>query len=92
MQNYKKIKHAVALRYEKEKDAAPVVTAKGKGLVAEKIISLAKKHDVPVKENALVAYELYKLELNEEIPSELYEAVAIILAAIYECDKIAQMR
>lgn len=90
MQNYKKIKHAVALRYEKEKDPAPVVTAKGKGRIAEKIISLAKEHDVPVEENILLTYELYKLELYQEIPSELYEAVAIILAAIYECDKIVQ--
>ena len=90
MNDYKKIKRAVALRYQQEKDRAPVVTAKGQGRVAEKIISLAEEHDIPVEKNSLLAYELFKLELNQEIPVELYEAVAIILTAIYQCDQKAK--
>ena len=54
MNDYKKIKRAVALRYQQEKDRAPVVTAKGQGRVAEKIISLAEEHDIPVEKNSLL--------------------------------------
>ncbi len=86
MRNYSKIKHAVALRYQQEKDRAPVVTAKGQGRVAEKIITLAKENGIPVEENTLLVHELFKLDLNQEIPSEIYEAVAILLASIQELD------
>jgi flagellar biosynthesis protein len=86
LRNYSKIKHAVALRYQQEKDRAPVVTAKGQGRVAEKIITLAKENGIPVEENTLLVHELFKLDLNQEIPSEIYEAVAILLASIQELD------
>jgi len=80
----KKNLKAVALRYEKFKDIAPKVVAKGKGEVAEKIIEIAKKHNIPIKKDEDLAEILSKLELYEEIPEELYEVVAEILAFVYE--------
>lgn len=74
---------AAALKYDAKKDAAPKVTARGRGLVAEKIIELARKHDVPIKSDPALVQILSKLELEEQIPAELYKAVAEILAFVY---------
>jgi len=75
---------AVALQYEKEKMNAPVVVAKGAGLIAEKIKELARKYKVPVVENKWLAQMLYKsVEIGEEIPVKFYQAVAEVLAYIY---------
>ncbi|WP_022854220.1 EscU/YscU/HrcU family type III secretion system export apparatus switch protein [Thermodesulfatator atlanticus] len=73
-------KKAVALKYEPAKDKAPKVVAKGEGLLAEKIIELAKDHGIPIKEDQELIEALMKIELEREIPPELYEAVAIVLA------------
>ncbi|MBI5408347.1 MAG: flagellar biosynthesis protein FlhB [Nitrospirae bacterium] len=75
---------AVALKYEDKKMAAPRITAKGAGVVAEKIKEIAAEHGVPIVEDKPVARALYKLELNSFIPEELYVAVAKILAYIYK--------
>ncbi len=77
---------AVALRYREGEDSAPVVTAAGDGKIADKIIEIAKEHGVPVHENRAVADALRDLNLGEEIPSELYEAVAAILAFVFQAD------
>lgn len=74
---------AAALKYDASKDAAPKVTARGRGLVAEKIIELARKHDVPIKSDPALVQILSKLELDEQIPVEIYKAVAEILAFVY---------
>ncbi len=75
---------AVALKYEREKMRAPKVVAKGRGLVAQRIIEIAHKHDVPVVENRELARTLYKLvEVGMEIPVTLYRAVAELLAYVY---------
>jgi len=73
---------AAALGYNAKKDRAPRITAKGRGVIAEKIIALARKHDIPIKEDPL-AQILYRLDLDEEIPAELYRAIAEILAFVY---------
>ena len=75
---------AAALKYERGVDAAPTVVAKGRGLVAEKIISLALENGVPVHEDRNLIEILSTIELYEEIPAELYKAVAEILAFIYK--------
>ena len=75
---------AAALKYERGKNAAPKVVAKGKGLVAEKIISLAHANGVPVHEDQYLIEILSTIDLYEEIPSELYKAVAEILAFVYK--------
>jgi flagellar biosynthesis protein len=79
----KKKPKAVALKYEKEKDAAPRVVAKGRGSVAEKIIETARVHNVPLHEDKNLVEVLEALDLETEIPPELYRAVAEVLAFIY---------
>jgi len=83
----KKRLQAAAVQYDEKHDDAPRVTASGKGYVAEKILELAREADVPVVEDAALVSALMVLELGEEIPAELYEAVARILAFIYKRDK-----
>lgn len=73
---------AVALHYEHGKDAAPRVTAKGKGAVAEAIIESARAHGVAVETNALLAEALSRLELDQQIPPELYRAVAEVIGFV----------
>jgi flagellar biosynthesis protein len=71
----------VALRYDGQ--GAPRVTAKGQGLVAEKILELARSHDIPLYEDAALAALLARVELNAEIPQNLYRAVAQVIAFAY---------
>jgi flagellar biosynthesis protein len=83
----KKREKAVALQYNKEKDPAPVVTAKGEGFVARRIVETAHSADVPVVEDAALVSALLSLELGQEIPLELYEAVARVLSWLYRLEK-----
>jgi len=79
---------AVALRYDKEKDNAPIVLAKGMDHLALKIKEIARKSGVQIVENPPLARELYKkCELNDRIPETLYKAVAEVLAFIYKAGK-----
>jgi flagellar biosynthesis protein len=73
-------KLAVALRYDGT--AAPRVTAKGRGELAERIIATAREHDVALQENALLAEALAQVELDEEIPEEMYVAVAQLIGFV----------
>jgi flagellar biosynthesis protein len=68
---------AVALHYDKT--GAPRVVAKGKGSIGEKIIEVAKAHAIPIEENEVLAGALSNVELGDEIPVELYKAVAEVL-------------
>jgi flagellar biosynthesis protein len=68
---------AVALHYDKS--GAPRVVAKGRGSIGEKIIEVAKAHDIPIEENEVLAGALSNVELGDEIPAELYRAVAEVL-------------
>jgi len=79
----KKKSKAVALKYETEKDSAPRVVAKGRDVIAEKIIETAKAHNVPLYEDKNLVLVLEALDLDTEIPPELYHAVAEVLAFIY---------
>ena len=75
---------AVALKYDATQKAAPFVVVKGAGFIAERIRELARHHGVAVVENKLVARTLYRLvDIGKEIPSNLYRAVAEILAFVY---------
>jgi flagellar biosynthesis protein len=71
---------AVALHYDKS--GAPRVVAKGRGGIGEKIIELAKAHDIPIEENEVLAGALANVELGDEIPAELYKAVAEVLVFV----------
>lgn len=72
---------AVALEYDGEN--APAVTAKGSGEIAEKIIALAKQHGIPLHEDGGLIEILAQIELGEEIPEQLYRAVAEVIAFAY---------
>ncbi|MGE5174256.1 MAG: EscU/YscU/HrcU family type III secretion system export apparatus switch protein [Betaproteobacteria bacterium] len=75
---------AAAFKYREGVDPVPTVVAKGQGPVAKKIISLARKNGVPVHEDRNLIEILSTIDLYEEIPTELYKAVAEILAYIYK--------
>ncbi|WP_206915630.1 EscU/YscU/HrcU family type III secretion system export apparatus switch protein [Alicyclobacillus suci] len=79
-----KTRRAVALRYERHREEAPRVVAKGAGEVAEAIIQSASAHDVPVMENRPLVDALIHLEVDSVIPAELYQAVAEVLAYVYQ--------
>ncbi|KRQ87044.1 Flagellar biosynthetic protein FlhB [Caloramator mitchellensis] len=80
---------AVAIRYERNKDNAPVVVAKGADLIAKRIKEIAKENNVPVVENKILARTLYaKAELDQTIPIELYQAVAEIIAYVYSIKRM----
>jgi flagellar biosynthesis protein len=68
---------AVALHYDRS--GAPRVIAKGRGSIGAKIIEVAKAHDIPIEENEVLAGALSNVELGDEIPAELYKAVAEVL-------------
>lgn len=72
---------AIALHYDKG-DGAPRVVAKGKGSLGAKIIEVAKEHDIPIEENEVLAGALSRVELGDEIPAELYKAVAEVLVFV----------
>ena len=74
---------AAALEYDRSSDAAPRVTARGRGGTAERIIALAREHGVPIKEDPALAQVLSRLDIDEQIPAELYRAVAEILSFVY---------
>jgi flagellar biosynthesis protein len=77
------MKKAVALKYDRAKDNAPKVTAKGKGPVAENIIKIAQLHELPIKQDEDLVEMLSKVELDREIPENLYKAVAEVFIFVY---------
>ena len=78
---------AVALKYDQTRDRTPSVAAKGKGETAERIIAIAKELGIPIREDANLVEVLSRLDMEEEIPPELYKAVAEILAFIYRVNQ-----
>ncbi|MNG22752.1 Flagellar biosynthetic protein FlhB [compost metagenome] len=80
---------AVALKYEPGDRSAPVVVAKGKGHLADAILAKASENGVPIQEDASLVEVLSKLEVDQEIPPELYALVAEILSFVYRSDKKA---
>lgn len=86
------IKKAVALRYQPDEDMAPRVIAKGSGEVAEQIINTAKAAGVPLQEDASLVQLLSKVDLNQQIPPELYRVVAEVLSLVYRLEVKARER
>jgi flagellar biosynthesis protein len=83
------MKRAVAMAYSSE-DGAPRVVAKGSGVTAEAIISLARESGVYVHQSPELVSLLMQIDLDSEIPPELYQAVAEILAWLYALDQHPQ--
>jgi flagellar biosynthetic protein FliR/FlhB len=76
---------SIAIKYEKGKDTTPKVVAKGADVLAFKIREIAKEHDIPIIENKPLARLIYKeVEIDQEIPQEMYQAVAEVLVAVYK--------
>ena len=80
-------KRAVALKYKQGTEGAPTVVAKGRERMAEKILELAREHDLHIHEDADLVEVLEKVELDQEIPLEVYSVVAEIFSYIYEANK-----
>lgn len=74
---------AVAVRYDAEKESSPRVVATGKGMIAEKILELARQHEIPIHHDPDLVELLAQVELFDEIPPELYTAVAEVLVWVY---------
>jgi flagellar biosynthetic protein FlhB/flagellar biosynthesis protein len=74
---------AIALKYDKEKDSAPRVLAKGLRLKAEKIREIARQYNIPIMKNVSLANALYRIDVGQEVPEELYDAVAEVLNFVY---------
>jgi flagellar biosynthesis protein len=85
----KEIKKASALAYTPGENNAPMVVASGKGMLAEKILEVAKQEKIPVVKDAHLAETLDKLRVGSEIPAELYEVVAEVLLFISRVDEEA---
>lgn len=80
-----RVREAVALAY-RQTDAAPRVVAKGKGLIAEEIISKAREHGIYVHESPELVALLTQVDIDQHIPAELYLAVAELLAWLYRLE------
>jgi flagellar biosynthesis protein len=78
---------AVALKYDAQSSSAPKVTAKGEGNVAKNIIKLAQENDVPIQKDEDLVELLSKVELDREVPAEMYKAVAEVFSFIYKMTK-----
>jgi flagellar biosynthetic protein FlhB len=75
---------AVAIKYDRTRNSAPIVVAKGARKVAERIKAVAREHNIPIVENPPLARTLFKMvDIGQEIPVELYKAVAEVLAYVY---------
>lgn len=83
---------AVALKYDIEKDKAPQIVAIGEGHIAKSILELADEHQVPMYEDENLSSLLSKLNLNRQIPKNLFPMVAEILAVIFQMDKNVKKR
>jgi len=83
---------AVAMRYDVEEDKAPLILASGRGAVADEILRIAEENKIPLYENRDLANMLAKLEIDSEIPAQLYVLVAEVLFFVYKLDKMAEKR
>lgn len=80
---------AVALKYDIDEMDAPIVVAKGAGEIAEKIKQIARENDVPIITNPPLARAIYRMtEVGDEIPLELYRAVAEVIAQVYQMKRV----
>lgn len=85
-------KAAIALRYDIDRDKAPLILASGRGPVADEILRIAEDNKIPLYEDPELAKLLSKLEMDTEIPPELYTLVAEVLFFVYKLDRMAEKR
>ena len=87
MTSDRKQKKAAALSYDRTRNQAPKVVAKGRGKMADRIVAAAREHGVPMVEDRNLVQMLEVLDLDTEIPPELYQAVAEVLAFVYRLNR-----
>ncbi|MBI5700668.1 EscU/YscU/HrcU family type III secretion system export apparatus switch protein [Candidatus Saganbacteria bacterium] len=85
-------KTAIAIRYDVEKDKAPLILASGRGPIADEILRIADENKIPLYADPELAKLLGKLELDTEIPPELYVLVAEVLFFVFQLDRMAEKR
>ena len=86
-------KVAVALNYDiNSPESAPLITAAGKGKIADEIVKIAEENNIPLYEDQTLANLLSKLELDTEVPPELYVLVAEVLSFVYRLDRMSSKR
>jgi flagellar biosynthesis protein len=77
----------LAINYDKAAMEAPKLVAKGSGLIAERLIEMAKENGIPIIEDKVLVETLDQLNVNQQIPPELYQVVAEILVSVYRADE-----
>jgi len=87
MERKKPTDTAIAILYNENESTAPKVIASGKGLMAEKIIATAREAGIHIQEDANLVELLSKVQIGEEIPTELYQTVAEVLAFVYQMNE-----
>lgn len=85
-----KMRKAVAMKYDPLTSSAPKLLAKGQGELADKILEKAKENGVPIQEDQSLVEVLSKLDIDQEIPPELFSVVAEILSFVYRADQKAR--
>jgi flagellar biosynthesis protein len=80
-------KTAIAINYDKAAMAAPKLVAKGSGVIAERLIEMARENGILVVEDKVLVETLDQLNVNQQIPAELYQVVAEILVSVYRADE-----
>ena len=88
MKNDNPVLHkAVSLQYKKGKNAAPKVTAKGQGWMADRIIKMAQENNIPIREDKDLLHLLSEIDVGQEVPESLYKVVAELLAWVYQINQ-----
>ena len=87
----KKTRRAAALRYDRDESPAPRVVACGDGLLAERILAIAREHNIPIHQDPALVNVLAQLDLDEQIPPALYLAIAEVLAFLYRTGALEQL-
>ena len=88
MKNDNPVLHkAVSLQYKKGKNAAPKVTAKGQGWMADRIIKMAQENNIPIREDKDLLRLLSEIDVGHEVPESLYKVVAELLAWVYQLNQ-----
>ena len=82
----------IALTFDPKKDAAPTILATGKGVLADEILRIAEENKIPLFEDPALAQLLSKLEIDTNIPPELYTLVAEVLAFVYQLEQLSRKR
>ena len=86
------LRSAIALSFDPKKDASPTILATGKGVLADEILRIAEENKIPLFEDPALAQLLAKLEIDANVPPELYTLVAEVLAFIYQLEQLARKR